>query len=321
MNVTGARPAPGITCVGGAVVDRKLYLVGPAVAATSNPARAAASFGGVARNVAENLARLGARVRLCSCVGDDADGRALLGHLATVGVDATAVRTVPGRTTAQYVAVLDHHGELVIAAAVMDVLDEVGVGDLDGVWPAREPARAGGWLLLDCNLGAVVLQEALARAGSGDVRLAVDAVSAPKVTRLPATLAGTSVLFCNADEAGAWLAHHRREVPADAPARAQALRDAGARAVVLTLGARGAVVCDAAGTWEVPAVPASPVDVTGAGDALVAGTLVALAAGSSLGDAVRRGSAAAALTVESEHSVRPDLDAAAVERTLAKEGP
>ena len=57
-------PTGGVLCAGGAVVDRLLHLHAPAVPATSNPARAAASYGGVARNVAENLARLGVDVGL-----------------------------------------------------------------------------------------------------------------------------------------------------------------------------------------------------------------------------------------------------------------
>ena len=55
-----------LTCVGGAVVDRKYHLLRPAVAGTSNPARAVTGFGGVARNVAETLARLGVAVSLVS---------------------------------------------------------------------------------------------------------------------------------------------------------------------------------------------------------------------------------------------------------------
>ena len=78
----------------------------------------------------------------------------------------------------------------------------------------------------------------------------------------------------------------------------------------MTLGAAGCVVADATGVQVVPAVTAQLVDVTGAGDALIAGTLSGLLSGAPLVDAVQTGSLAAALTVEGEGSVRPDLSPA-----------
>jgi pseudouridine kinase len=98
------------------------------------------------------------------------------------------------------------------------------------------------------------------------------------------------------------------------------LHAAGAAAVLLTRGADGAVVADRFGVHELPAVPAEVLDVTGAGDALVAGTLAALigtdfpadrgadgtdSASSDLLDAVRSGIRLAARTVASARSVLP----------------
>jgi pseudouridine kinase len=119
------------------------------------------------------------------------------------------------------------------------------------------------------------------------------------------------VLFCNRDEARAWLAHHRPgEEPADPAGLARRLVAAGAAVVVLTDGPDGVTVADADGVHAVAAVPARPVDVTGAGDALVAGTLAGLLEGLAPGRAVARGTLVAALTVESGRTVRPDLAAA-----------
>ena len=61
-----------------------------------------------------------------------------------------------------------------------------------------------------------------------------------------------------------------------------------------------------------PALPATPRDVTGAGDALVSGTLYGLSGGLALEDAARLGLAAAAITVESESAAAPYLTAEAL---------
>jgi pseudouridine kinase len=312
-------PAVLVTCVGGAVVDRKLQLLAPAVPATSNPARAADCLGGVARNVAENLARLGVPVALVTAVGDDPGGQAVRAGLEAAGVAVSGVRVVPGVQTAQYVAVFDPGHELVIGMAAMDVLDEIREADLDAAWPG-----SGGWLVLDTNLRAGVLAHALRRARADGVRVAVDAVSAPKVVRLPADLRGISVLFCNRAEALAWLALHTRgqvaEVGGDDGTLARRLHAAGAAHVVLTRGADGALVAGEAGVTEVPSVPCDPVDVTGAGDAVVAGTLAGLLRGEDLPAAARRGMALASLTVASTESVRTDLSTRLLERALPGAG-
>ena len=62
-----------VICIGGAAVDRKYRAAERLIPETSNPARGVTAFGGVARNVAENLANLGVPVAIVSAVGDDHD--------------------------------------------------------------------------------------------------------------------------------------------------------------------------------------------------------------------------------------------------------
>jgi pseudouridine kinase len=131
-------------------------------------------------------------------------------------------------------------------------------------------------------------------------------VSTPKADRLPRDLTGVDLLVLNRDEAAAWLAD-----PEVSAQRAVArLLAAGAGAVGLTQGAAGVLLGSADGVATVPAASADPVDVTGAGDALIAGTIHRLIAGDRLVAAMRAGTVLAAMTVETDHSVRPDLSAA-----------
>jgi pseudouridine kinase len=283
------------------------------VPGTSNPAAGSTSFGGVARNVAENLAVLlagtGVTVELISAIGDDAGGAALLAHLGRAGVGVQHVRVHAGRTTAQYVAVLEPGGELVIGAAAMAVLDQVDVAAIDAAWPqAVGPAAdelQADWLFCDCNLTAEVLEHVLARARRTGTPVAVDAVSTLKVVRLPADLRGLALLSCNRDEARAWLARHGFDPIGDDVQLARRLQAAGAAAVLLTRGSAGLIALSGDRLTRIPAVPATPVDVTGAGDALIAATLAALIGGAELAVAARAGAERAARTIESPESVVP----------------
>jgi pseudouridine kinase len=110
-----------IVCIGGALIDRKYLLRPPVAAASSNPASVAVGFGGVARNVAENLARLGAPVRLAAVVGRDPSGDALLAALAALGADTAMTQRMEDAPTAEYAAMLDAAtGDMLIAAVAMD---------------------------------------------------------------------------------------------------------------------------------------------------------------------------------------------------------
>ena len=83
--------------------------------------------------------------------------------------------------------------------------------------------------------------------------------------------------------------------------------------LVVTLGAAGARITDAAGTREVPGIPAKVVDTTGAGDAFTGYLAAGLAAGLALDAAVARAVVAGALAVETAGAVPSIPDAAAVD--------
>lgn len=100
-----------VVVVGGSNVDIKARSTSALVGATSNPGTVVRTPGGVGRNVAENLARLGSRVALVSTVGSDPDGDWLLEQTAVAGVDVSPV--LRGGQTGRYVAVLDADGGLV----------------------------------------------------------------------------------------------------------------------------------------------------------------------------------------------------------------
>ncbi|MGF9763267.1 carbohydrate kinase family protein [Microvirga sp. 0TCS3.31] len=298
-----------VLCIGGAAVDRKYRAVDAIRLGTSNPVHSRRSFGGVARNVAENIARLGATVSLASILGKDENGRALLDDLEHLGIGTQFMAISDEHATAEYVAVLQPDGELALGLANMAIFDGLNPALLRTINLEHQT----GWLFADCNLPSETLHALVDTAHRQSLMLAVDAVSTPKVRRLPQDLTGVGLLFLNLDEARTYLGE-REASPGDAAA---GLRACGAERVVLTLGVAGLVVADRSGIHQIAAVGAQIVDATGAGDALIAATLVALLKGCSLTEAARLGTAAAALTVESTASVRPDLSFALLETTLS----
>jgi pseudouridine kinase len=298
-----------IACIGAAHIDRRGVLRAPSVAGTSNPGEIHVDFGGVARNVAHNLARLACPAALLSRVGDDDAGRDVVRHCADAGIDTSLVGTSARRATASYTALLEPSGELVIGLADMDIYDEL-IPEL--LAPALPQLREHSLWFLDCNLpeGAI----ACLLGAAGEIPVAVDAVSIPKSRRLTSLLERIPLLFCNLAQSVV-LAGMRDPCPAPANA-ARALCTSGVRSGVVSAGARGIAVWSAAGVSTMPAIKARPRDVTGAGDALVAGTLFGISQGLPLAEAARWGLAAAAITVESEFAAAPALTRAMLESRL-----
>lgn len=295
-----------IACIGGAVINRKYHARRAIIAGTSNPSTSHRTFGGVARNVAETLARLEAHVTLVSMLGEDEAGQAIAQHMTGLGVAMDQTRISKDNPTAEYVAVLDATGELHVGVAAMDVLDGLTPDVLETAWPT---IAASGWVFADCNCPADTLQALMQRKSSAAFRLAIDTVSVPKASRLPDDLSFVDVLFSNADEAKAVL-----DTLDDNPETlARSLRARGAQTVILTLGARGHLVATGDDLVQVTGLQTNPVDVTGAGDALIAGTLYGLMLGQTLADASRRGTVLAALTLECELDVLPTLSPALLE--------
>ena len=305
-------PGPGrVVCIGGAVLDRKFRALAPIVPATSNPVEGFRSLGGVARNVAENIAALGTETSFISIVGNDETGREILGAMRQRGIDVSQVIVTDEGATAEYVALLGPDQELAVAASNMRIFDLFVPELLDRIWPHLAAAR---WVFVDCNLPAATLAALIARKQSARFSLAVDAVSTPKVVRLPKDLTGVDLLFMNLDEAAAFLGHDLAPAGAEprdmALAAAEGLRNRGAAEAIVTIGAQGTAYATREGSGLFDAVAAKPLDITGAGDAMIAGTLHGILSGEPTAIAARTGALLGALTTETQSTVHPSLSAA-----------
>ncbi len=298
--------APGVVVVGGANVDVKARSAAPAVPGTSNPGHASMTPGGVGRNIAENLARLGTRTHLVSVVGRDPLGDTLMSQTAAAGVRLEHVARTDV-ATGTYTAVLDADGELVVAVSAMAATAELGPDHVSG---ARDLITAAGLVVVDGNVRNDTLQHTLDLAAVAQARAIVEPVSVAKARAVAGSLTADRPIYAitpNRDELGALT-----ELPTgtDRQVRkaASSLHDRGVELVWVRLGARGSMLSHAgAEVTRIPAVSTEVDDVTGAGDAALAAFCHALLSGDDPEAAARFGHAAASLTISSTHTVRPDL--------------
>lgn len=297
-------PRADVVCIGGANIDRKLRTLATLQMGTSNPSVQFEAFGGVARNVAENLARLGLPTQLISAVGDDPAGNALLTQAASIGVSTQHTWVARGAVTGSYTAVLDDRGQMLLALAAMPLTDQLTPQFLEQSSAQRARARL---VVMDLNLPAISVVALLDEARERGHALVAVAVSEPKMDRLPRDLRGLQCLILNRGELQVLLPEARSDAQAFA-----ALHGRGVRQIVLTQGAAG-VVCSQAGedVRHLPAGAVEVVDVTGAGDALAAGICAGLCQSPhDLAAACGIGLRLAALTLQTAATVYPELSPA-----------
>ena len=295
-----------VVCLGAANLDRKLRSTSTLKMGTSNPARQDESFGGVARNIAENLARLSAPVSLITVIGDDTSGQALMAHAEKAGIDTRGSLKLQGVCSGTYTAVLDDHGEMMLALADMSLYESLTPEFL----ATRQPQRAIAALTVaDMNLPHDTLASLLEDARRDAIALIIVAVSQPKMARLPQDLRGLRLLILNQGELETRVGHALR-TEAELLDACRLVQSQGAQDVIVTRGGTGVVYTTPSGIAHLEAPDAHVIDVTGAGDAFSAAVCWSMFHGSEdLQLACRRGLRLSAMTLECEETVCPYLSA------------
>jgi pseudouridine kinase len=281
-----------VVVIGGANIDVKAKSHDELLLATSNIGKITFAVGGVGRNIAANLSRLGTACKLISIVGHDAHGDRVIEQTRAAGVDTSLMMRGEG-VTGCYAAILNASGEMVVALSDMDMLEQL-------TWPQLEKHRdtlaASRFIVADCNLPVATLEKLVQDYGG---KLIVEPVSLQKSSRLLTALAKGKVYMAtpNRDQL-----HAMAELK-ETHAAAKRLNDMGIEHLVVLAGRDGALILDNAGYRQIQTTQLAEItDVTGAGDAAVAGLVNGLMNGQSLDDAVMGGQRAAARVIASSES-------------------
>lgn len=304
-----------LAVIGGSNMDLSGRPEAPLVPGESNIGTIHASPGGVARNIAEALARLGHQVSLVSAFGDDAMAAALRRETQDAGVDVSASLTVAGRSTSTYLTLLDHSGELLAAINDMGLLEALTPQALQQ--RQTQLLACDAWVL-DANLSPQSLA-CLFELAPNRFPIFAEPVSASKAGRLRPYLNRISLLKPNRAEAAALTGLASDAAPDDL---AFALHDLGLCRLVLSLGSDGLYASTRGAPPATLAASSVAVrSVTGAGDTLMAGLIDAWLSNKSQSDALAWAKAAALLSLQTYRAISPRLSQAAVAAELKESLP
>ena len=299
-----------VVCIGGANVDILGKSSKNMVPRDSNPGRIRFSVGGVARNIAENLARMELRTELICGLGTGAEGDLVRNRCREVGIGTGYIINAGSDATSSYMALSDEEGDMAWAVSDMSAAAAVTPAALE---ERRELLRSASLIVADTNIPAGSLA-ALPKL-CPDVPLYVDPVSTVKASKLRHILPGIHTLKLNRMEART-LVTNGAESAAEAPELAAFLRDRGVGRVVITLGTDGVYSSsdDYQGFHRIRRT--DMVNATGAGDAFFAGLVLGDVLGAGPGMTIGYAAAAAAASVMSESAVNPEISRGMLENLL-----
>lgn len=263
------------------------------------------SLGGVARNIAENLARLEVSTILLSAVGQDASGDMLIRRTAEAGVDTSYMLRLPDIHTGSYVAILEASGQLAMAVSEYDIVDAISAGY---IYQNRRLLADASMIVIDANLSDRTLTTIFRLAERYGIPVCADPTSPALAIKLIPYLHSLYMASPNAAEAAILCGAEQPPSTSHAAIRtAQRLVGQGLDVAIVTLAEMGLAYADGSSAGHIAALNTPVIDPTGVGDALTAAVIFGLLNEMPLDEAMRLGVSAASLTLRTRETVVPDL--------------
>lgn len=303
-----------VTCVGGANVDYTFNLEDQMIMGTSNPVSKAISYGGVIRNIAENLARLNERVSLMSLVGNDTIGVNLLKDNKKL-MEVFATESLDNQPTGSYYSIIDKHGNMSVGFADMSINDLM---DRTWILEHRKHLILSSWIVADTNIKKSGLEALVEFSNNEEKNLCIVGVSGPKMRNMPDDIYGVNLIITNLDESQTYF-HSNSD---DLFSLAKLWLDKGVERIVITEGKKGFVYGDKSFLKHQEAFIVEEkdiVDVTGAGDAFSAATIYGIINNLKFEEAVKLGAISSSLTIKQKHAVYPNLSINLLKKELKKQ--
>ncbi len=302
---------PYAVVCGGVNIDIGAHSFAPLRAKDSNPGKVELSLGGVGRNIAHNMRLLGVPTYLLTAVGGDSRAAQVEQSCRDLGIDLSHALRVPDGRTSTYVFVGDSDGDMAIAVSDMEICEKLTPDYFASQLDLLNGAAA---VVVDANLP----RESIAYLTEHcTTPVFIDPVSTVKAEKLHGLLGRVHTLKPNRIEAEL-LSGVKITDDASLRKAAEALLAQGLQRVFISLGGDGVLAAQKDEMQLVPICKAEMRNATGAGDAMMAALVWSFLSGQSLTDSAASGTAAAAIAVESEETINPNMSAEAVKDRLKR---
>lgn len=278
----------------------------------SNPGRVKMSFGGVSRNIAENMARIGVKTKFISILGDDETGRSMLEHSETIGYDMKDSLILKNGRTPTYMAILNEEGEMVSAVADMDSISEMNPEFIDS---KGDLIRNAEYTFLDAD-DPEHLRYILENY-CGETKFILDPVSTKKADKIKDLIHYFHTIKPNRVEAEV-LCGFEINTDEDMIKAGEYFLSLGIKQVFISLDAEGIYYTNGIESGKVKALNPVVKNVTGAGDSFVAGLGYGYINNLSILETIIFSVTMSTITIANEDTIDPDMCLGKVEEMIDK---
>ncbi len=278
----------------------------------SNPGKVKVSFGGVCRNIAENLGRVGTPTKFISVLGDDEKGKNMMDHAKRANFDMTDSLIIENESTPTYMAILDEHGEMVSAIVDVKIADYLTPAFID---ERVETIENSEYMIFGAENPETM--EYILKKFQGKTKFVLDPVSAAKAKTLTHLLPYFHTVKPNRLEAEALVGFEVKTVE-DIKKAGAAFLAKGIQKVFISLDADGVYYNDGIEEGIIKTSGVTVVNVTGAGDAFLAGVGYGYMNNLSIVEIVKFAQTMSIMTIAHEDTIHPDLSAANVQAEVDK---
>ena len=294
--------SPKITVIGASNIDLIGCSTDKLIFKDSNIGTLETVLGGVGRNIAENLVRIGLGVEFLSVFGDDEFSKSLKKSCNELGISYKHSLTLENTTTSTYLAIMDSYNDLALGLSAMDIYDTLPVSFIK---ERLDIISKNEYCVLETNFPKSTLE--LVTSELSDTKFALEAVSAKKALRAKLILNRLYILKCNHLEAEL-LSGLKMDYESDYEKVVEHFLNLGVKKVFITLGKDGVAYGDENEIFVAHNNVVTPVNTNGAGDSFMAGVLYGELKGMELYEAVKFGCACAAITIQHKNAVNPKIN-------------
>lgn len=294
---------PYILVLGASIVDIFGFCGRSYAQRDSIPGHIKISFGGVCRNIAENLARVGVNTQFISTLGDDENGKSILEHSRKLGYNMENSLFLEGESTPTYLAILNHQGEMESAVVDMESLSKMDEEFVDGKHEVFENAE---YTIVDSD--NPILLEYILKKYQGKSKFILDPVSAKKAKKIRHLVKYFHTIKPNRFETEA-LCGFKIETNDDLRKAGRFFIEQGVKNVFISLDADGIYYITSEGE-EGTLACCEPIDVknvTGAGDSFVAGIGYGYMNNLNIKDTLKYSVAMSIITITHEETINPKM--------------
>ena len=296
-----------ITVIGSVFVDVKAYPYGKFIPNGRNPGYDIQVYGGVGRNIAENLARMGVGTRFVGLTDLSGTGTDIINGLKKSGADTRFIRQTECGM-GKWIAVFDDTGDVAASISVRPDLKALTETIEERHKEIFEDTDS---IILEADIDEETVDRVFYYAKQYGKKIYC-VVSVMSITlERKKYFSDMNCFICNLQEAEMLFGE---KLPDGDTAYIekyikQNLYKTGLKSIIVTLGKNGAVYCDEAGkSGYCPACEVDLRDSTGAGDAFASGAFAEITRGSSFDTACRTGSKIAGAVISSGSNVCPFFD-------------